>query len=137
MADEAKPGRGRPTDYTVEMGDIICERLACGESLRRMCLDDDSLPCERTVYRWLIKHDDFSQNYTRAREFQSECRLEDMIEIADNPKLEPHDKRVRIDTRKWINARLTPKKYGDRSEVRQIHDLSEEAAAWLGHKPSS
>lgn len=108
---------GRPTLYTDEMADEICERLACGESLRVMCRDDERLPCERTVYRWLIANEDFCQKYTRAREFQAEPHLEDIIEIADNPLLEPNDKRVRIDTRKWAMSKLAMKKYGDRQLI--------------------
>jgi len=106
--------RGRPSDYTDDLADLICERLATGESLRAMCRDDDVLPCERTVYRWLLSNQDFCQKYARAREFQSEPHLEDIIEIADRDDLEPNDKKVRIDTRKWAMSKLAPKKYGDK-----------------------
>jgi len=106
---------GRPSDYSDELADAICERLACGESLRQMCLQDEALPCERTVYRWLISHESFCQKYARAREFQAEPHLEDIIEIADDPDLKPDDKRVRIDARKWKMSKLAAKKYGDKT----------------------
>jgi hypothetical protein len=108
---------GRPTDYSDELADQICERLATGESLRAMCRDDDALPCERSVYRWLIKNENFCQKYARAREFQSESHLEDILEIADSSEFDPNDKRVRIDTRKWAMSKLTLKKYGDRQLI--------------------
>ncbi len=106
---------GRPSDYTDAMADHICERLACGESLREMCLTDDNLPCERTVYRWLLQSASFCQKYARAREFQAEPHLEDILEIADDPTLEPNAKNVRIDARKWKMSKLAAKKYGDRT----------------------
>jgi len=31
---------GRPTDYTLELTDIVCERLAAGESMRSISRDD-------------------------------------------------------------------------------------------------
>jgi len=108
---------GRPSDYTDEMAATICERIACGESLRAMCRDDDSLPSERAVYRWLLDNEAFRQQYARARDFQSEPHLEDIIEIADNPDLEPNDKRVRIDARKWAMSKLSAKKYGDKQLI--------------------
>jgi hypothetical protein len=82
-----------------------------------MCRDDDALPCERSVYRWLIKNENFCQKYARAREFQSESHLEDILEIADSSEFDPNDKRVRIDTRKWAMSKLTLKKYGDRQLI--------------------
>lgn len=108
---------GRPSIYTEEIASEICERLATGESLRAMCRDDEALPCERTVYRWLLSDDAFCQKYARARDFQSEPHLEDMLEIADNPDLDPADKRVRIDTRKWAMSKLSAKKYGDKTLI--------------------
>ncbi len=32
---------GRPTDYTPELGDLICSRIAEGSSLRKICTDDE------------------------------------------------------------------------------------------------
>jgi hypothetical protein len=32
---------GRPSDYTQEIADLICERIADGESLRAICAGDD------------------------------------------------------------------------------------------------
>lgn len=107
----------RPTVFTAELADAICERLACGESLRRMCREDDALPNESTVYRWLIRDEEFCKKYTRARSFQAEPHLEDILEIADNDEIKPDDKRVRIDARKWAMSKLASKKYGDKLEL--------------------
>ena len=44
--------RGRPSIRTREIENEICRRIACGESLRRICLDE-RMPCRDTVFRWL------------------------------------------------------------------------------------
>jgi hypothetical protein len=106
---------GRPSDYTPEVATLICERLAAGESLRRMCADRVDLPSERSVYRWLAEHQEFRQQYAQAREHQVEPHLEEMFAIADDPEIKPDDKRIRIDVRKWAMSKLAPKKYGDKT----------------------
>jgi len=127
---------GRPTDYNQEIADKICERLAEGESLRTICEGDD-MPNRVTVYRWLFKHEEFSNQYAQAREYQAETMADEMTDIADdgsNDWLERHGEEgenigwrengeairrsaLRIDTRKWIAARLLPKKYGDKVQA--------------------
>jgi hypothetical protein len=40
--------------------------------------------------------------------------LDDMIDITDRDDLDPLDKRVRIDARRWIMSKLSPQRYGDK-----------------------
>jgi hypothetical protein len=42
--------RGRPTKFSPKLAGIICARLIAGESLRRMCEDND-MPDASTVGR--------------------------------------------------------------------------------------
>lgn len=107
---------GRPSTYTEEQGNLICDKLTEGVSLRKLCMQDD-FPTASTVYVWLDRFPEFAEKYARAREAATEDMLEDIIEIADNPKLEAQDKRVRIDARKWAMSKLKPKKYGDKVGV--------------------
>lgn len=107
---------GRPSTYTDEMGDRICDLLTEGRSLRKICMSDE-FPAASTVYVWLDRFPSFAEKYTRAREAATEDMLEDILEIADDEKLDAQDKRVRIDTRKWVMGRLKPKKYGDKQQV--------------------
>jgi hypothetical protein len=39
------------------------------------------------------------------------------LKIADDPRLEPNDRRVRLDTRKWLMSKLHPARYGDKVQV--------------------
>jgi hypothetical protein len=126
------PG-GRPSDYSPELSAIICERLAAGESIRTVCLDED-MPAARTLFLWMQRHPEFLQQYTRAKEESADALVEEMLDIADdgtNDWMMKHDRegafvgwqangdhinrsRLRVDTRKWIASRLKPKKYGDK-----------------------
>jgi hypothetical protein len=108
--------RGRPTDYSEDLGLRICDLLSDGLSLRKICARAD-MPAKITVLKWLGRIPDFAAHYAWAREMQADVGVDEMQEIADNPKLDPADKRVRIDTRKWIAAKMRPKKYGDRVDL--------------------
>ena len=108
--------RGRPSTYTEEMGNRICDKLTEGVSLRKLCMQKE-FPTASTVYVWLDRFPDFAEKYARAREAATEDMLEEILQIADDDKIDPNDKRVRIDTRKWAMAKLKPKKYGDKQTV--------------------
>jgi hypothetical protein len=43
-----------------------------------------------------------------------EAWLDDKIEIVDRPDLDPLDKRVRIDARRWIMPKVAPPRLGDK-----------------------
>ena len=125
---------GRPTDYTEELADLICEGIAEKIPLARLCEEDDKLPKPRTIYNWLRTHKTFLQNYTRAKEDQADYLAEECLDIADDSTIEPADKRIRVDTRKWLASKFKPKKYGDKIEtthkgtigVRDVSDMSDE-----------
>lgn len=129
---------GRPSDYTQAIADEICERLSDGDSLREICRED-RMPKKATVFRWLGKYEEFRDQYARAREEQAESMADEIVSIADEEcTMVKHgdgkeDKevevvfdstavarnRLRIDARKWVAAKLKPKKYGDK--VTQEH----------------
>lgn len=122
---------GRPSSYTQEKGDLICERLADGESLRAICADE-GMPAKTTVLRWLNDNDGFRTQYTRAREEQVDSIFEEMLEISDDGRRDysvgedgrevvDHDhiqrSKLRVETRKWMLGKMAPKKYGDRIDL--------------------
>ena len=126
------PG-GRPSDYRMQVADFICERIAHGESLRKICTDPDMPVCS-TVFKWLINHKEFAEQYARAREAQCDAFVEEILEISDDsagdtlvteggekPNSEWINRsKLRVDTRKWLMSKLAPKKYGDKAQV-DIH----------------
>ena len=125
---------GRPTDYTPELGERICELVATHDlGLRGLTALYPDLPHKETINRWRRNDSDFRIKYAQAKCQQLEFMTEDLIDIADdgvNDWMEMFDKegesigwrvngehiqrsRVRIDTRKWLASKLAPKMYGD------------------------
>lgn len=124
-----KPGNKLPIDpskfepYTVRKTPeaakpAILERISEGESLREICRTP-GFPSTSTVYDWLRDPNqrDFADRYERAREARAELLAEQIVEIVDNVEEDPASRRVRMDARKWIAARLHPKRYGEKATV--------------------
>lgn len=103
---------GRPSSYTPEVGAAICQGIAQGKSLVKVCA---SLGVEyNTAYEWMKQFPEFLDNYTHAREAQADYLADGILDIADNSDLQADDRRVKIDARKWYAGKLKPKKYGER-----------------------
>lgn len=124
---------GRPTLYSKELANLICERVAthtCG--LERLCSMYDDMPSKFTINLWRAQHENFSTLYAQAKLRQADLLAEECLEIADDDsrdvKINPETgdeylntefvarSRLRIDTRKWLAAKLLPKQYGKAAE---------------------
>ncbi len=117
--DKAKRPVGRPTTYSQETADKICELIARGMSLRAICASAD-MPAGGTVHRWLAEHQDFQEQYARAREEQADGFADEIIDIADSVAPETGEvakAKLQIDARKWKASKLAPKKYGEKLEL--------------------
>ena len=115
---------GRPTKYTENLGDLICEGISNRKSLVKICVPE-SMPAVRTVYYWLREHQEFLQNYELAKEDQAHNLVEDALDIADDVEIDPQHKRIMVDTRKWIASKYNTKKYGDKQQVETTHTFSQ------------
>ena len=119
------------TVFTQEIFDRICERMAEGESLRAIC-KTKGFPAKRTVMRWVENDEALQKQYAKAQMDRIDHYAEQIVDIADecrvgkkvttkaNGDVETVEvdmverAKVQIDARKWICARMAPKKYGDR-----------------------
>lgn len=63
--------------------------------------------------------------FERARELRAEAEVDELLEIADDPRNDPKVVRNQLDARKWRITKLKPKKYGDRLalDVTQMPDI--------------
>lgn len=119
----------------------ILDEISTGKSLDAVVRDDMglSLPSRETIYTWLREgHNNFdavfSDDYERARDLRAERIFEEILEISDTPiegevtkigtagiEVTKSDminhRRLQVDSRKWILARMSPKKYGDKIET--------------------
>lgn len=123
---------GRPTIYTPEIGTEIELRLAHGQTLIRISKE---MQIDRTtIHLWASdpKHD-FFDKYARGRNYQADTYADEIIEIADDAKFDWVERqtksgevmtvadfehiqrsRLRVDARKWIAAKLAPRKYSEK-----------------------
>lgn len=132
--ENGKNDTGRPTTYSQKTADLICEKLSEWMSLRSVC-DLDGMPAWSTVFKWIREHDEFSKQYTKAKEESADALVEEILDIADNSTndwMEVNDpdnpwyrfnwdhyqrSRMRVDVRKWIASKMKPKKYGDKLAI--------------------
>lgn len=105
---------GRPSKYTPELAQAICEAIAETGSLARALETPGDWPAQGTVFRWIATDEGFRESYVRAHEAGSEPDAMEMRRVAYDPDVKPEDKRLQIDVLKWQMARRCPKKWGDR-----------------------
>lgn len=98
--------------FSPELFDRICARMAEGESLRAICRSH-GMPNKTTVLGWLDRDEKLAAQYADAQRLRAEHYFDEIIDIADS-KSDPQKTRVQIDARKWVLARMNPKKYGDK-----------------------
>lgn len=111
---------GRPSDYTPELAETICARIADGDSLRTICAEE-GMPARSAVFVWLGKHKEFADQYARAREMSAEADADDVGHYARKAaegELEPAAARAAIDGLKWSAGKRQPKKYGDALQMK-------------------
>lgn len=105
-----------------------------GFSLRKSLSQPDT-PSNETFYKWLDSDDELAKRYARACEKRADKIFEDILEIADdstgdiktvNDDGEVIEKinyeniqrsKLRVDARKWMLAKMNPKKYSDKTQV--------------------
>lgn len=124
---------GRPTIYTPELGDSICQRLAEGESLNRIS-KDEAMPNRSTMIAWALGQvkdaEEFADKYALARQIQQEGLADEIHDIADDSSRDKVDddgkvfidhehiqrSKLRVDTRKWYLSAIVPR-FKPKSEV--------------------
>ena len=130
---------GRPCEFSPTIAARICEEIAEGKSLVKVCAAE-GMPSRNTVYQWMDREEPeckaFRDSYTRAVEARAEKLAEEIISIADDDSddygyKESEDKdgkgakpfidqdniqraKLRVDARKWTASKLFPRKYGDK-----------------------
>src|SRR5688572_29285293 len=127
------PG-GRPSTYSQELADSICEELALGQSMRNVCAAE-TMPAMSTVFKWLREKPEFSEQYEKAKIEAADAMAEDLLHIADTPMMgeirtiKPDGtieikqdemlghRRLQVDSRKWLMSKMKPKKYGEKVDV--------------------
>ena len=137
---EDKKQSGRPSIYSEELGDLICQRIATHPvSLVTICKKYDDMPNHTTIFLWMYKYPIFSDKYVTAKQSQAKIAMEAIEDMYNN--IEPifdKDGNKRLDAatvthinniaahKKWCAARLARKTYGDKGEIDEIKDNNKE-----------
>ena len=107
--------------------EFVCYQIAQGRSLRSICDSDDNLPNADGFLKWLEGAPALRTQYARAREAGYLLLADEIVDIADeNYTTDEHGvrerltneaiarNRLRVETRKWMLAKMLPKVYSDR-----------------------
>lgn len=124
----------RDPDY--DIGEV-CRRIADGDTLQAIAAD--MLTNRVNVLRWLQGDPDRYERYKEARLERAHMMVDEIKELADDP-VPPEgipQRRLQIDTRKWIAGKLYPKYYGDKLQTELSGTVSfASALAELAAKPA-
>lgn len=97
--------------------EAVMARVADGEPLRRILRE---VGCSWTNYEKRLSQGENGRLYARAKELAMDALADEIVDISDGVA-ENKDSiakaRLRTDTRKWIMAKLAPKKYGNDASV--------------------
>jgi len=133
----AKTTKGRPSIYSKELADRICELIATHPiGLVSLCELYPDLPSPSTIRKWIREPEkaDFLHQYEIALFMRADNLFDEIIEIADSPQIGEtittkagekeitqadmiQHRRLKVDVRKWILSKLMPKKYGDSTQI--------------------
>jgi hypothetical protein len=107
---------GRPSGYNDEIASEIVERLSNGEPMKTIC-KDDHMPHYITVLRWQRANVEFGNLTARAKADGTHALADQCLEIADDPMIDPQNKRIMVDTRIRLIGKWNSRAYGDKVEV--------------------
>lgn len=112
--------------YTAKRAKHICQELMKGRTLTRISEEDEDIPTLVAIYSWMNPnhpqyHPEFVEAYNLARKIQAEVLADEIKDISDNDTNDNQVKlgrdKLRIDNRKWMAAKMSPKKFGDKVEL--------------------
>jgi hypothetical protein len=103
----SKP-RKKPVKYSPKIAVAICERVATGDSLQKVC-GEDGMPEQKTAYRWLWERKEFRERYAWASRIKHGVWADQLVEIADkHPEEDDPAKfgKLKMDARKNASQML-------------------------------
>lgn len=120
---------GRPSRYSEEVIDELCERLSKGEPMAAICRDEH-MPGVHTVYDWANATEAVSARIARAREAGEDAIAAQVLEIVDTEParvLTMHgdqidsgdvaNRKMRAEYRLKLLAKWNPKRWGERVDI--------------------
>lgn len=109
--------KGRPSNYTIELGNEICEYIANGGNIVDFEKDKPHFPRSVTLFEWLSKDEDFRKKYEDARHQQAIRDVDQMLNIVDDDKVDPARAKLRMQARQWRASRYAKGLFGDQTPL--------------------
>lgn len=115
----------RPSGYSIDTVERVCERIAEGDSLAAVCRQDWA-PAVRTFLHWISEHEEAERAYVFALEakaiwVEEQCQ---QIAMSATDRDSASAARVKLEHFRWIMSKQAPSKYGDRLDVSLEHKVS-------------
>lgn len=129
---------GRPTKYSNDLADRICECIKTSEDGLHAICKKNGFPHLSNVMRYLDEHQYFREKYARARELQADYLADLIVQVSkknlqtttettgtnasgyfeQKTKSDNYQRsRLMVDALKWKASKLAPKKYGEKLDV--------------------
>lgn len=122
----------------------ICERISTSDiGVAKLCKEFNTSTV--TFYNWIDASEENLKQYTRAREAQADYLADQILEIADDSsndrlilqkgkqKIEVENtefvnrSKLRVEARKWVAAKLKPRKYSDKMDITSGNEKIQQA----------
>ena len=123
-------------EYDESIADAVCDAIATQSKGLGAIIEDLGFQVSPSlIYKWIQQNDSFRERYARAKADQARVMADEITEIADNTQsgeivTEKGDgtveikradmlehRKLRIESRKWLAAKLLPKVYGDNAKL--------------------
>ena len=125
LTTRVKPGAGRPPTYSKEIWKDIFDKVGAGASLTT-AIKGIGISYSQ-AQRVLDANPELEEAYEKAKKIRAARLAEEIIELSDAP-IPDHlqgveisawvnQKRLQVDARKWVAAKLYPRVYGDKIDV--------------------
>lgn len=146
MTKKKEVRAGRPTTFTKELAHRVLHRISTStEGLEKLCETHEDLPNKSTVYEWLLNNQEFSDAFKRARVIQTQLCIQELESVTDaefyydEKGVKRYDaalvaqRRLKVETRKWLASKIIPSVYGDKmtveTDTKEKEELKKEIAA--------
>jgi len=142
MVRASKRKRVQPYKRTEKIEQALWERIACGESLRKIC-SDPKMPAKSTVSKWMASDPDFEAYINQAYLYQGREIADMLMELADgvDTSLTIEERKLKAKIYIWLAEKYNRKLFGQSTQVeltdtRPVINLPPEFAALAIAQPS-
>lgn len=117
---EPTAGNKRIWKYSRAFGDIICQKIAEGNTLSEIC-NMQGFPALSTLARWRAENDDFEEALKVARRMRAEKYHDEIAnDVVDDNGAEKDEipaRKLKMDRLKWLASVNDPETYGNKTKI--------------------